>query len=291
MAKKKQLEIDNKQIYPITNEKLVLDDDGISLPSKYIKKGDTPDLSNYSTKKNTGELKDLPSIKTDFVSAINEIVYKSDNQRLSMITILKNIGCANLTDESTWTDILNSIKSDNFIYSSSIDSNDLEIIKNNSMVNTNIHGGITNGSAVIMDNSGDYDSFNGSQTGLFFVTDADEYARVTFENENILGNGIPSIYKYKTVEVTLFNPNQTYVNNVEFGIWTWNKTNNNQISTWTPGVNCTDNIYTIKSLDTRVLTKVTIDITDLVIDSFFGFYAKGQFSTGVYVTELKLIAK
>jgi hypothetical protein len=151
MAKKKRLKVNGEEIDPIVHEKDVYDSQGNNIPKKYVERIKLPDFSSMVSKQEIGNLANLSSNSTDIVSAINAVKQKSDDQRLQIINILKNIGCTELTNNSSWDSVISYINSDSFKYSMKDDdtlpepgSGDpgIYLLRYGELVNEDISGGV-----------------------------------------------------------------------------------------------------------------------------------------------------
>lgn len=97
MAKRKILKDNGEEILPVTHESAVIDDNGVSLPEKYVTKADLPSSSNFATRNDIGTLSSLQtSNKSNLVAAINELFQNGSNvkQRLVDTLTAKGMSCS-----------------------------------------------------------------------------------------------------------------------------------------------------------------------------------------------------
>ena len=287
MAKKKQLEINNKEIYPITNEKLVLDNNGVPISSKYIKKEDVPDLSHYISNVLTGDLNNLPSVKSDFVSAINEIMIKADNQRLSMISVLKSIGFTDLNNSSTWNDIINAVKSDNFVPVLP----DFVVLDKGIFVARDTLGPLT------YDSTG-YPVYYAQNyvasgvSGFTFNASSSKCALATFDNFYPLDLSL-----YKSVKLTLYNPSTLATDSTvtcRVGIYSRSGTHNQKTNTLMSNTTIISGYVSADfALNSKETKELEITLGDFTIPTNYtlGIFMERTSTLNITITDMRFISK
>ena len=157
MAEKKILQHEGKSILPITHETAVIDDNGKTIPEKYVTKEEIPDMSSLAKEYEIGDLSNLATTnKINLVGAINELFRSGNNVKKQLVDALiaKGLDCS--TDDS-WEYLKDKISNEYRYSEGSGDSgsdsggsgdsesnpNNLVLLKNGVLYNEDLTGGVT----------------------------------------------------------------------------------------------------------------------------------------------------